>query len=360
MEHFDVLIVGAGLSGIGAACTLQSAVSLGLLRHLRGPRRHRRHLGPLPLPRRPLRLGHVHPRLLPPPVGRREVDRRRRLDPRATSGRPPSRPGIDQNIRFGHRILSLHWRSRGGPLARRGPTDRDGATELMRRWRSPPTSSSPAPATTATTMATGPTFPALDRFAGTIVHPQAWPADLDGSGKRIVVIGSGATAVTLVPALATTARHVTMLQRSPSYIASLPARDPVADRFRRLLPGALCQSRHPLVQGAHDSRLLPVEPASTGLRQAAPAPPGHAPSCRPATTSTPTSPPTTTPGTRGSASSPTAICSRPSRTAPPRSSPITSSPSPRPASGSDRGRNSRPTSSSPPPAWNSSSSVASS
>ena len=81
-----------------------------------------------------------------------------------------------------------------------------------------------------------PDFPGTERFRGTIVHPQAWPEDLDYAGKRVVVIGSGATAVTLVPALADKAGHVTMLQRSPSYIVSVPGKDPVADLLRRTLP----------------------------------------------------------------------------------------------------------------------------
>jgi monooxygenase len=71
------------------------------------------------------------------------------------------------------------------------------------------------------------------------VHPQSWPQDLDPAGKRVVVIGSGATAVTLVPALAGTAAHVTMLQRSPSYLTALPERDRFADVARRRLPPAL-------------------------------------------------------------------------------------------------------------------------
>src|SRR5690606_18533173 len=78
-------------------------------------------------------------------------------------------------------------------------------------------------------------FPGADRFAGTLVHPQDWPEDLEVEGRRIVVIGSGATAVTLVPALAERAAHVTMLQRSPSYVLSIPSRDPIANRLRRLL-----------------------------------------------------------------------------------------------------------------------------
>ncbi len=81
-----------------------------------------------------------------------------------------------------------------------------------------------------------PDFDGMDDFAGTIVHPQAWPDGLDVAGKNIVVIGSGATAVTLVPALARSAAHVTMLQRSPTYIASLPEKSPVVALLRRLLP----------------------------------------------------------------------------------------------------------------------------
>ncbi len=74
-----------------------------------------------------------------------------------------------------------------------------------------------------------------ERFQGRIVHPQDWPEDLDCTDRRVVVIGSGATAVTLVPALARQARRVTMLQRSPSYIASVPGRDPIDDLLRRAL-----------------------------------------------------------------------------------------------------------------------------
>lgn len=81
-----------------------------------------------------------------------------------------------------------------------------------------------------------PEWPNVARFGGRIVHPQKWPDDLDYSGKRIAVIGSGATAVTLVPAMAERAAHVTMLQRSPSYIVSRPAEDKIANWFRRLLP----------------------------------------------------------------------------------------------------------------------------
>jgi len=84
-----------------------------------------------------------------------------------------------------------------------------------------------------------PGWPGMDRFTGKIVHPQKWPEDLDYTNKRIIVIGSGATSVTLVPALAETAQHVVMLQRSPSYILSLPSQDFIANFLRGKIPARL-------------------------------------------------------------------------------------------------------------------------
>ncbi|MFM2235247.1 MAG: hypothetical protein RL296_906 [Actinomycetota bacterium] len=81
-----------------------------------------------------------------------------------------------------------------------------------------------------------PEFTGRDRFKGTIVHPQEWPTDLDYAGKRVVVIGSGATAVTIVPSMADKAAHVTMLQRSPTYMVSRPDHDVLANRLRKVLP----------------------------------------------------------------------------------------------------------------------------
>jgi cation diffusion facilitator CzcD-associated flavoprotein CzcO len=81
-----------------------------------------------------------------------------------------------------------------------------------------------------------PDFPGVAKFKGALVHPQAWPETLDYAGKRVVVIGSGATAVTLVPEMAKTAAHVTMLQRSPTYVVSRPAEDALANRLRKWLP----------------------------------------------------------------------------------------------------------------------------
>ena len=84
-----------------------------------------------------------------------------------------------------------------------------------------------------------PDFAGRDNFRGEIIHPQHWPDDLDYSDKRIVVIGSGATAVTLIPSLAEQAAHVTMLQRSPTYVVSLPAIDPLAGPLKRWLPARI-------------------------------------------------------------------------------------------------------------------------
>jgi cation diffusion facilitator CzcD-associated flavoprotein CzcO len=81
-----------------------------------------------------------------------------------------------------------------------------------------------------------PEFAGRERFKGTVVHPQDWPTDLDYAGKRVVVIGSGATAVTIVPSMADKAAHVTMLQRSPTYMVSRPDHDVMANRMRKVLP----------------------------------------------------------------------------------------------------------------------------
>src|SRR5258708_5079174 len=139
--------------------------------------------------------------------------------------------GIGGRIRFGHRVVRAAWSSdeaRWHVTAQR--TDTGEVVEVTCGFLF---------------CCTGyyrydhgyvPDFAGMDRFAGTIVHPQAWPSDLSCNGQRVLVIGSGATAVTLVPALAATAGHVTMVQRSPSYVASMPARDPIADALRRALP----------------------------------------------------------------------------------------------------------------------------
>src|SRR4029078_3478005 len=84
-----------------------------------------------------------------------------------------------------------------------------------------------------------PEFEGTERFQGQIVHPQEWTDDIEYAGRRVVVVGSGATAVTLVAAMAARAAHVTMLQRAPSYVVSLPGQDPLAAALRRFLPAKL-------------------------------------------------------------------------------------------------------------------------
>ena len=81
-----------------------------------------------------------------------------------------------------------------------------------------------------------PEFAGREKFKGLVIHPQEWPTDLDYAGKRVVVIGSGATAVTIVPSMADKAAHVTMLQRSPTYMVSRPDHDVLANRLRKVLP----------------------------------------------------------------------------------------------------------------------------
>ncbi len=141
--------------------------------------------------------------------------------------------GIDRQIRFGHKLVAARWSSEEA------------------RW----TLSVARADGSATTLACGflfmcsgyysydagytPPLPGLEDFGGKVVHPQAWPPDLDYAGKRVVVIGSGATAVTLVPALAGRAAKVTMLQRSPTWVKVLPAQDGLANLLKKLLPEKL-------------------------------------------------------------------------------------------------------------------------
>ncbi len=143
--------------------------------------------------------------------------------------------GIDRHIRFHHRVVSMDWSSAQGRwLVQAERTDTGESVVLRAGW---------------VMSCTGyyrydegytPHFEGREDFSGQIVHPQFWPEDLDYAGKRVVVIGSGATAVTLVPAMATgedAADHVTMLQRTPTYVMSLPEKDPFMDsRLARRLP----------------------------------------------------------------------------------------------------------------------------
>ncbi|MFN8439844.1 MAG: NAD(P)/FAD-dependent oxidoreductase [Caldilineaceae bacterium] len=145
--------------------------------------------------------------------------------------------GIDKQIRFNHRVRRASWSSADAKWSIEA--ERGAEKEIVHF-----TCNFLFMCSGYYDYAQGytPTWPGIERFAGRIVHPQQWPQDLDYRGKRVVVIGSGATAVTLVPAMAEQAAHVTMLQRSPTYIVSMPAQDQVADRIRRSLPEGVAHS----------------------------------------------------------------------------------------------------------------------
>src|SRR5262245_57646326 len=163
--------------------------------------------------------------------------------------------GVDKAIRYNHRVKSASWSSedaRWTVEVEKGGTGEcgnggKGDTET-RRHGDEGTGSDKVIGQFSCTflyLCTGyydyengytPEWPGVESFRGTIVHPQKWPKDLDYANKRIVVIGSGATAITLIPSLAERAAHVTMLQRSPSYIVMRPTQDILANALRRCLP----------------------------------------------------------------------------------------------------------------------------
>lgn len=139
--------------------------------------------------------------------------------------------GIDQHIRYGQLVTRAEWSSDDATWTVTSTDKHTGASKTI--------------ACSFLFMCSGyysykqgftPEFIGRDRFKGTIVHPQEWPLNLDYAGKRVVVIGSGATAVTIVPAMAENAAHVTMLQRSPTYMVSRPDHDALANRMRKVLP----------------------------------------------------------------------------------------------------------------------------
>ena len=228
-EHFDVIIIGAGLSGIGAGYRLQT----------RCPRKS------YVILEARASLGGTWDLFRFPGI---------RSDSDVATFSYPFRPwkgsevladgasilkylretaeefGIDRHIRFQQRVMSASWSSDDARWTVETKTD---SGEVLRY-----TCDFLYGCTGYYRYDAGyePAFPGSDRFRGRIVHPQHWPQDLDYAGKKVVVIGSGATAVTLIPAMASTAAHVTMLQRSPSYMLNLPRHDPLAEWMKRALP----------------------------------------------------------------------------------------------------------------------------
>lgn len=240
-EHVDVLIVGAGLSGIGAACHLRREC----------PEAH-----VVVLESRAASGGTWD--LFRYPGVRSDSDMftlgygfRPWSQAKAVADGPAilqyirdtaQEYGIDRDIRYGHRVIAAAWSSDD---ARWTVTSRleDGRTVEL-------TCSFLSVCSGYYTYDQGftPEFAGLDDFAGRVVHPQHWPDDLDVDGRRVLVVGSGATAVTLVPALTAGGAQVTMLQRSPSYVASIPSHDGLAERLLGRIPDRIA---HPVLRWKH-------------------------------------------------------------------------------------------------------------
>lgn len=234
VEHFDVLVVGAGLSGIGAGYHLQTYCPGKRYAILEGREN----------------IGGTWDLFRYPGI-RSDSDmhtlgysfRPWRSDKSIADGpsilqyvRNTAREyGIDRHIRFNHRVQAASWSSETACWTVEAETGAGKATYTCRFLYL-------CSGYYSYEAGHAPSFPGVERFRGQRVHPQHWPEDLDYTGKRVVVIGSGATAVTLVPAMAEKAEHVTMLQRSPTYIVSLPSRDRIANALRRRLPEKLAHS----------------------------------------------------------------------------------------------------------------------
>jgi monooxygenase len=235
-SHVDVLIVGAGLSGIGAACHLKrqhphkSFAILEAREQIGGTWDLFRYPG-IRSDSDMFTLGYSFKPWL---EAKSIADGDSILSYVQETAREHH---IDRQIRFGHRVIGAQWSSPDARWTVQAQRADDGEIVQL-------TCGFLYCCTGYYRYDEGhaPRFEGQRDFGGQIVHPQHWPAELDWTGKRIVVIGSGATAVTLVPALSERARHVTMLQRSPTYILSLPSRDPLADVLRRRLPAQLAYS----------------------------------------------------------------------------------------------------------------------
>ncbi len=233
MEHFDVVIVGAGVSGIGAACHLRrkcpgrSFVILENRDALGGTWDLFRYPG--------IRSDsdmHTFGYIFKPWLSNKAIADGPSI--RAYVHEAATEHEVTSRIRFRHEVCSASWST---PDARWTVQARDGESGTQVNF----TCNFLFMCSGYYNYAKGhvPEFPGIERFAGPVLHPQAWPEDLDYAGKRIAVIGSGATAMTLVPAMAETAEQVTMIQRSPTYVISRPERDAINSQLRRFLPEKL-------------------------------------------------------------------------------------------------------------------------
>jgi cation diffusion facilitator CzcD-associated flavoprotein CzcO len=223
-EFVDVLVVGAGLSGIGAGYRLQTEcpgrsyaileardASGGTWDLFRYPGvRSDSDMFTLGYPFRPWR----QPKAIADGSTILDYIRETAAD-----------YGIDKKIRYGQRVVSAAWSTTTARWTVRTEAGEEHTSSFLYVCTGYYRYSSGYEVD----------FPGRGDFAGRVVHPQHWPADLDYTGKRVVIIGSGATAVTLVPAMAPTAAHVTMLQRSPSYLIALPVREGATRRLSRIM-----------------------------------------------------------------------------------------------------------------------------
>src|SRR3954471_53755 len=229
-EHVDVLIVGAGLSGVGAACRLRDQCpgrTFAVL-EARGVIGGTWDLFRFPGIRSDSDMWTLSYPFRPWSGSQAIADGSAILEYIQATAREN---GLGDKIRFNHRVVGAEWSSSDAQWTVTVERADTGETLQMTcnflysctgyyRYE----------------QAYTPEFQGIERFGGEIVHPQFWTDDIDYAGKRVVVIGSGATAVTIVPALGEKAAHVTMLQRSPSYLISVPAIDPIAAFLGRLLP----------------------------------------------------------------------------------------------------------------------------
>jgi cation diffusion facilitator CzcD-associated flavoprotein CzcO len=342
-DHVDVLIIGAGISGIGAAWHLQDQQpgrSYAILeaRDALG--------GTWDLFRYPgIRSDsdlHTFGYAFKPWTADEAIADGDAI--RAYIRETAEENGIDRNIRFGHRAVRAEWSSERALWTVEVERADTGETfEMTAGWLF---------------SASGyyrydegftPELPGLERFGGQVIHPQHWPEDLDYSGKRVVVIGSGATAVTLIPAMADRTEHITMLQRSPSYVLPLPSKDP--------WPTGCAAARRDAAYALTAARTSSARPRSSSSRSASPRRSAGS-SARSTSSSCAAADcdvdvhfkPAYDPWDQRLCAVPDGDLYRALRKSRPRSSPTTSRRSPRPASACAPARSSRPTSSSPRPA----------
>jgi cation diffusion facilitator CzcD-associated flavoprotein CzcO len=234
-DHIDILIIGAGLSGIGAACQLQEKcpkrrfVILEARERIGGTWDFFRYPGV----RSDSDMFTLSYSFRPWTGAKSIVDGQSILNyVRATA----REHGIDGKIRTNHRVKHASWSSAEGRWTVEVERGASGEFAYLSCNFLIVCSGYYSYAAGYT-----PEFPGIGRFKGRVIHPQDWSEDVDYANKRVVVIGSGATAITLVPELAKSAAHVTMLQRSPTYVVSWPDEDSIANAlFRWLPPKAAC------------------------------------------------------------------------------------------------------------------------